>query len=113
MRRALREPMSRPVWLILLSWGMAVLALAGLFSYWIWSNERDQERANLKVQREQDRAMCVMLDLFTSGPEPAAGPEGDRSRVILAAMLGYRQTLHCEDFSSEPPVTPRTRPGGR
>lgn len=84
MRRALREPITRPVWFILLSWGLAVIVLTGVFSYWIWSNER-----------EQDRAMCVMLDLFTSGPSPDPGPAGDRGRAVLAAMVAYRATLDC------------------
>ena len=84
MRRAQREPITRPVWFILLSWGLAVILLTGVFSYWIWSNER-----------EQDRAMCVMLDLFTSGPPPADGPAGDRGRAVLKAMTDYRETLDC------------------
>lgn len=109
MRRAIREPMSRPVWMVLVSWGMAVLVISGLLSAWIWNNDRQQEAENRKVQREQDQAMCVMLDLFTGGPPPVPGPAGDRGRVILKAMQGYQRTLHCEDFDQEGPVTPRPR----
>lgn len=109
MRKAIREPMSRPVWLVLLSWGMAVLMIAGLLSAWIWRNERKQDAENLKVQREQDQAMCVMLDLFTAGPPPVAGPAGERGRVILSAMQHYQQVLHCEDFRLEGPIAPRPR----
>jgi hypothetical protein len=109
MRRAVREPMSRPVWLVLVSWGMGVILISGLLSFWIWKNDRDQDRENARVKREQDQAMCAMLDLFTAGPPPVAGPAGDRGRVILAAMLAYQQVLHCADFRSEPPVTPRPR----
>lgn len=109
MRRAIREPMSRPVWLVLVSWGLAIFVAFSLFSAWIWSNERQQDAENRKVQREQDQAMCVMLNLFTSGPPPVAGPAGDRGRVILEAMQGYQRTLHCEDFALEGPVTPRQR----
>lgn len=86
MRKVLREPMSRPVWLVLVSWGVAVLMISGLLSAWIWSN-----------QHEQDKAMCAMLDLFSGGPEPVPGPEGDRSRAVRAAMSAYRQTLDCGD----------------
>lgn len=75
----------RRVWFILLSWGLAVLMLAGLLSAWIYSNER-----------EQDKAMCSMLDLFMSGPPPVAGPAGDRGRAVLAAMRAYRGTLRCD-----------------
>lgn len=76
------------VWAVLFSWGLAVLGLAGIFSYWTWTNEHN-------ARREQDRAMCVMLELFTAGPEPVAGPAGDRGRAVLAAMRAYRATLRC------------------
>lgn len=95
MRRALHETISRPVWMILLSWGLAVLVISGLLSFWIWTNDRQQEADNLRVQREQDHAMCEMLDLFASGPPPVAGPAGDRGRTVLKAMAAYRETLHC------------------
>jgi len=88
----------RRVWLILLSWGLAVLVLAGLLSFWIWSNEREQDRRSAQLQREQDTAMCVMIDVFLSGPEPMPGPEGERSRAVLAAMEAYRATLRCESL---------------
>lgn len=95
MRRALREPMSRPVWLVLVSWGAAVLIISGLLSAWIWKNEREQDAENRRIQREKDQAMCVMLDLFASGPPPVAGPAGDRGRAIMTAMTVYRDTLRC------------------
>jgi hypothetical protein len=110
MRRAIREPMSRPVWLVLLSWGMAVLVFNGLLSAWIYTNQRKAAADQQRVQREQDRAMCAMITVFTGGPEPVPGPEGERQRVVIGAMKVYQQVLHCEDFQVEPPVTPRTRP---
>ena len=70
---------------ILLTWGLAVLMLAGLFSYALWNQ-----------QREQNRAMCEMLSLFTGGPEPVAGPAGDRGRVVLAGMRKYARTIDCD-----------------
>jgi hypothetical protein len=103
MRRALREPISRPVWQILASWGLAVLLISFLLSAWIWKNEREQDAENREVQREQDQAMCVMIDLFAAGPPPVAGPAGDRGRVILKAMNAYREALRCDSF----PVRPR------
>ena len=84
MRRAIREPISRPVWLILASWGLAVLVISTLFAVWV--------RAN---QLQQDRDMCAMLGVFLAGPEPVPGPEGDRSRVVRAAMLAYYQRREC------------------
>lgn len=91
-----RWEIPRRVWLVLLSWGLAVLMLAGLLSFWIWRNEREADAARDADQLRQDRAMCTMLDLFTSGPEPVAGPAGNRGRAVLAAMRAYRQALHCE-----------------
>lgn len=91
-----RWEIPRRVWFILLSWGLAVLVLAGMLSYWIWSNERRASAEREALQRQQDRAMCVMIDLFTTGPEPVKGPAGDRGRAVLAAMRAYQSTLHCD-----------------
>lgn len=85
----------RRVWFVLLSWGLAVLLIAGLLSFWIWDTGREADRKAAEAKTRQDKAMCVMLDLFTSGPAPVAGPAGDRGRVILAAMNAYRATLDC------------------
>lgn len=84
MRQAFREPVSRPVWFILLSWGLAVLVISGLLSYWVWTN-----------QRQQDRDMCAMTSVFLGGPEPVAGPAGDRGRVVREALEKYRMNRDC------------------
>ena len=86
MNATVREPISRPVWLILLSWGVAVLVISGLLSAWVWRN-----------QVQQDRDMCAMIAVFLAGPEPVAGPVGDRSRAVRDAMLGYAKRRHCLD----------------
>ncbi len=85
----------RRVWFILLSWGLSLFLMFGLLSFWIWSNERRADRIAAEAKLRQDRAMCVMLDLLTTGPPPVAGPAGDRGRVILRAMDAYRGTLDC------------------
>lgn len=92
----------RRVWFILLSWGLAVLMLAGLFSFWIYSNQRhaEAERDALKIQ--QDRAMCAMIDVFLAGPDAPAGPSGDRSRAVRAGMTAYQDTLRCGQIGSAP-----------
>lgn len=64
--------------LVLTSWGLAVLVMAGLLSFWIRSG-----------QVQQDRDMCSLLVVFMAGPEPVAGPAGDRAREIRAAIEGY------------------------
>lgn len=84
MRKAIREPMSRPVWLVLLSWGSAVLVMSGVFAAWIYNN-----------QRQQDRDMCAMTSVFLGGPEPVAGPAGDRARVVRDALIKYRANRGC------------------
>lgn len=86
MRRAIREPMSRPVWLVLLSWGAAVLVISGLLSAWVWTN-----------QRQQDRDMCAMISVFLQGPEPVAGPTGERARVVRDALVRYADRRGCAD----------------
>lgn len=73
-----------PVRAILLSWGLAVLVLSGLFSAWIYTN-----------QERQDKDMCTMIGVFLSGPEPLPGPEGERSRVVRKAMGEYFQRRDC------------------
>lgn len=107
MRRAIREPISRPVWLILLSWGLAVLVISGLLSAWIYTNQKHSEAERNRIQREQDRAMCAMIAVFMSGPEPVPGPNGERSRTVRAGMANYQAVLRCSEFDSEPPVKPR------
>jgi hypothetical protein len=85
----------RRVWFILLSWGLAVLMIAGLLSLWIWTNQERAATERDRAQAQQDQAMCVMLDLFTSGPEPVPGPAGERGRAVVTAMRAYRSTLEC------------------
>jgi hypothetical protein len=84
VKNAIRQSITRPVWQILLSWGLAVLVLAGLLSAWVYRN-----------QRQQDRDMCALVSVFLGGPEPVPGPEGDRSRVVRAGMKDYYQRRDC------------------
>jgi len=86
----------RRVWYVLASWGVSALVLAGLLSFWIWTNERQADRERDHLELQQDRAMCAMIDVFLSGPEPVAGPLGDRSRAVRAGMTAYRNTLVCD-----------------
>lgn len=81
---------------ILLSWGLAVFMLASLGWFAIWHN-----------QRQQDKAMCAMLALFTSGPAPVEGPAGDRGRAVLKGMTDYQQVVGCEHFQPRLPTSPR------
>ena len=74
----------RKVWGILASWGLAVLVLSGLFAAWIWTN-----------QREQDRDMCALISVFQGGPEPVAGPSGDRARAVRDAISRYSARRGC------------------
>jgi len=109
MRKALRQPMTRPVWLVLVSWGLAVLTIAGLLSYWIWHNEQEQESDEAALQLEQDRAVCAMIEVFLGPPPPPPGPEGDRSRAIQASMREWANVLHCQEIQGENPGPSRNR----
>lgn len=89
----------RRVWFILASWGGAVLVLAGLFSFWTYRNQEQADAARDALKLQQDRAMCTMIDnVFLSGPEPVAGPAGDRSRSVRAGLMVYRTTLRCDQI---------------
>jgi hypothetical protein len=76
----------RRVWFVLFSWGLAVLVLAGLLSFWIWH-----------VQREKDRAMCTILDLSMAGVTDEGNLTAEQRRV-LKAMRDYQATLSCGAF---------------
>lgn len=77
----------RRIWFVLMSWGIAVVVLATLFSYAI-----DRSR------RAQDEAMCEMTEIFLGDPEPVSGPAGERSRAVRAAMSRYHDSLRCGRF---------------
>jgi hypothetical protein len=93
--------MTRPVWLVLLSWGLAVLMIAGLLSAWIYTVQSDAAEERDRAQREQDKAMCQIIGVFLQGPEPLPGPEGDRSRTVRAGMAHYQDVLRCSEFDGE------------
>lgn len=89
----------RRIWFILLSWGLGVIILAGLFSFWVWSNQREDANQRDMIQIEQDRAMCELTGFFTnSGATPPPGPPGDRAREGLRRMNEYRATLRCDQL---------------
>lgn len=73
-----------PVWFVLLSWGLAVLMIAGLLSIWVY-----------QTQRKQERDMCAMVAVFLQDPEPVPGPAGDRSRAVRTAMRDYYAARDC------------------
>jgi hypothetical protein len=81
----------RNVWAILLSWGLAVVVLSGLFTY---KMHLDQQAA-AERDRKQDLAMCQMIDRIIGDVEPPAGPTGQRARDVRADMIAYRATLAC------------------
>lgn len=92
------------VWTILAAFGVGVLGISALLSFWIWSNGREADQAAAEAKLDQDKAMCAMINVFLSGPEPVPGPNGDRSRSVRAAMSGYRAALRCSEI--QPPVDP-------
>lgn len=90
----------RRVWFVLMSWGLAVLVLASLLSWWIWQTGQEADRQAAAAKLRQDRAMCAMIGVFLEGPEPVAGPAGDRSRSVRAGMRAYEDALRCDEIGS-------------
>jgi hypothetical protein len=81
----------RNVWAILLSWGVAVVLLSGLFALKLHLDQQGAEERD----RKQDLAMCQVIDRIIGDVEPPTGPEGQRAREIRADMIAYRATLAC------------------
>lgn len=80
---------------VLISWGLAVLVLAGLLSFWIHETGKKQDREREEAIAQQNREMCALTALFMGGPEPVPGPVGERARVVREAMTRYRAALRC------------------
>lgn len=99
----------RRVWAILLSWGLAVLMIAGLLSFWIWSNQRADAHEREQIQLDQDRAMCAIVRALVSGPEPPDSPEGYKAREFRRLMTDYQNTLHCQELETGQPGPARDR----
>jgi hypothetical protein len=87
------------VWAILLSWGLAVLLLAGLFSFWTQRNQQEQARKSAAAEaRASERARAIVCGLFTtildayeeSPPATAAG------RAQEDAWLQVYELSKCE-----------------
>lgn len=82
----------RRVWFVLMSWGLAILLIMGLFALWVWRIDQAQDE-------ERDRAMCVMVGAFLSAPDPVDNNEAaDRSRITRAALRQYQVAVGCERF---------------
>lgn len=94
MTRPTAETWSIPkrVWFVLLSWGVAIFLIIGLFAFWIWRIDKAQDT-------ERDRAMCVMTDAFLSAPDAVGQNEaGERSRITRAALRQYQVAINCTRF---------------
>jgi hypothetical protein len=88
----------RTVYAILISWGLAVLLLAGLFAFWIdQTNDRARER-DAEIQRQQNTAMCQIVSVIVSGPAPPAGPDGERGRAVVAGSRAFYQSARCAEL---------------
>jgi hypothetical protein len=99
MTEPVRWEIPRKVWFVLLSWGLAVLVLAGLFSFWIQHNQQEQARRAAAVEaRAAQQARAIVCFLFTtildtyqeSPPTTAAG------RAQVGAWLQVYQLSKCQ-----------------
>lgn len=94
-----RWEIPRRVWAILFSWGLAVLVLAGLFSFWVQRNQQEQARKAAAVEaRATEQARAIACRLFTtildayeeSPPATAAG------RAQVDAWLQIYELSKCQ-----------------
>jgi hypothetical protein len=84
MRRTLREPISRPAWQVLLSFGLVMLTMFGLMFFALWLN-----------QEQFNRDVCDLSSIFVTGPQPQDGPTGERSRFVRRGVDLFRERRDC------------------
>jgi hypothetical protein len=92
----------RNVWIVLMTWGLALILITGGLSLWITKNAEKAERDRLEAKRTQDRDMCLTLDLFWAGPPPPPGPTGDWRRTVLAQIERQQDNLKCDQLRERP-----------
>lgn len=46
-------------------------------------------------QQQSDHRWCELLTIITEGPPTPAGPDGERARVVSAALAKLRADLGC------------------
>lgn len=78
----------RNVWIILITWGVAVLVLAGLFYGRIELNQRANDKRDADLRRD----LCAVMTGIAVGPTPPPGPDGDRARDLIPKMNRLRET---------------------
>lgn len=81
----------RNVWYVLVTWGLAVVVLAGLFSFWQYRQQHDAH----EQAREERAAMCKLISTIIGDTPPPEGPSGERARQVRRDLLAYRTSLHC------------------
>lgn len=80
------------VWVVLVTWGLAVLMLTGMFSLRIYLDQRSDHRRDA----EQDKALCEVITFsLQTPPTIPPGPEGERVREGLAIAERLRKAT-CE-----------------
>lgn len=92
----------RNVWIILVTWGLALILLTGGLALWITRNAEAAEREREAAKRDQDREMCLTLDLFWAGPPPPPGQTGEWRRTVLAQIDRQQGKLQCDSLRDRP-----------
>jgi hypothetical protein len=92
----------RTVYAVLISWGVAVLLLAGLFAFWIDRNNDLARERDHAIQLQQTRYMCQIVGVIVSGPAPPPGPEGERGRMVVAGAKGFYDAARCAELLADP-----------
>lgn len=88
----------RTVYAILVSWGVAVLVLAGLFAFWIDRGQDQARERDQAIQRDQNRAMCQIVEVIITGPTPPPGEAGERARAVVAGARSFHNSARCSEL---------------
>lgn len=87
----------RRVWFVLMSWGLAILLIIGLFALWAWRVDKQQDH---EQDDKRDEAMCVMTEAFLKAPDATGQNEAaERARITREALRQYRAAIGCDRFS--------------
>lgn len=97
-----RQTLPRTVYYVLISWGLAVLLLAGLGAFWIDRNQDQARERDQQIQRQQTRAMCQIVQVIVSGPTPPPGEAGERGRAVVAGARSFHESARCAELLASP-----------
>lgn len=78
------------LWSVLAVLAIGVVAVFALGAWWT-------DRRFAHLEREQNRELCGVLRIIVTGPEPPAGPDGERARQVRDGLVRWRADLGCRE----------------